>query len=75
MTSIDRNYMLEELSRDKNIQDERSHAFAHQNNALTMVAVDRAYTLGLLIAAIEDGLLEKLHGQRSQAELDGMVWP
>jgi hypothetical protein len=61
VANIDRNFVLELLADEADVQQDRVTLYTKKfHSARREVAGDRAYTLALLLHAVECGLLEQL---------------
>lgn len=70
MTSTDRNYVLNALVDIHHTENRRADFYtSKQYPAMTLIAEDRAYSIALLIDAVNGGLLEDLHDKAQQLVL------
>lgn len=61
MANIDRNYVLSMLAEAEHAEKQRTTFYRKRPYpAMTIIAEDRAYSLGLLVDAVSRGLLEQL---------------
>jgi hypothetical protein len=69
MTVVDRTYILSLLAGSRTAEEGRVTFYRTQPYpAMTAMAADRAFSLSLLIGAVEGGLLEELAGKNEQLE-------